>query len=109
MTSQKNAFNTIDYQDKIRATKKTFQNQILDITTRRPQPITQTQSKKLNNATRKVNSITSLTEKRKQPGRPPGRESRPTTSRLSTASTRLSTASTLPPDSPGAAFTPKKK
>jgi hypothetical protein len=109
MTTQKAAFNPIDYQDKISASKKTFQNQRLDYTTRRPQLITQIQSKKLNNATRKVNSMTSSTEKRKQPGRPARDQSFFPSSRLSTASTRLSTASTLPPDSPGAAFTPKKK
>ena len=44
-----------------------------------------------------------LTKKRTPTGRPPG------SSRLSTATARLSTVSTLPPDSPGAAFTPKKK
>jgi hypothetical protein len=65
--------------------------------------LNETQGKKLKYATKRVNSISDLTEKRKQPGRPPGRdpEAMPTTSRLSTASTRLSTASTLPPDSPG--------
>ena len=106
MTSQKNAFNTIDYQDQIRANKKTFQNQILDYTTRRPQPITQPQATKLNKATKLVNSISKLTEKRKQPGRPSTRDP---AYRLSTSSSRLSTASTLPPDSLGAAFTPQKK
>jgi hypothetical protein len=111
LTAQKQQFNPIDYQDKLRASKKTYQNQVLDYTKRRDKPLTETQSKKLKYATKRVNSISKLTEKRKQPGRPPGRdpEARPTTSRLSTASNRLSTASTLPPDSPGAAFTPHKK
>jgi hypothetical protein len=91
LTTQKQEFNTIDYQDALRANKKTYQNQILDYTTRRQQPITETQAKKLNKATKRTNSISNLTEKRKQPGRPPGRdpEARPTTSRLSTTSTRL--------------------
>ena len=100
----KELFNPIDYQDALRANKKTYQNQILDYTTRRTPPLNKTQAEKLKYATKRVNSISKLTEKRKQSGRPPGRETeaRPTTS-------ILSTASTLPPDSPGAAFTPKKR
>jgi hypothetical protein len=90
-------FNPINYQDALRANKKTFQNQVLDYTYRRPQPITEKQSKKLNKAKNRIESINKLTEKRKQPGRPPG------------PSSRLSTAATLPPNSPGAAFTPHKK
>ena len=111
LTAKQQQFNPIDYQDTLRANKKTYQNQILDYTKRRSQPITKNQSEKLKYATKRVNSISNLTEKRKQPGRPPGRdpEARPASSRLSTASNRLSTASTLPPDSPGAAFTPRKK
>ena len=109
LSTQKTTFNPIDYQDKIRANKKTFQNQVLDYTTRRPQPITQEQAKKLSKATKRINSITTLAEKRKQPGRPARDQSFFPSSRLSTASNRLSTPSTLPPDSPGAAFTPQKK
>ena len=110
VSTQKAAFNPIDYQDKIRANKKTFQNQVLDYTTRRQQPITQEQARTLKRATKRVNSITTLAEKRKQPGRPArDQTSFFPSSRLSTASNRLSTASTLPPDSPGAAFTPQKK
>ena len=107
----KELFNPIDYQDKLRVNKKTFVNQVADYTTRRKPPLNKIQSEKLKYATKRVNSISKLTEKRKQTGRPPDRdpEARPTTSRLSTASARLSTASTLPPDSPGAAFTPKKR
>ena len=103
LATNQQQFNPIDYQDALRANKKTFQNQVLDYTDRRPQPITEKQSKKLDKAKNRIESINKLTEKRKQPGRPPG-----PSSRLSTVS-RLSTAATLPPNSPGAAFTPHKK
>jgi len=77
LTTKQQQFNPIDYQDALRANKKTYQNQILDYTTRRPQPIKETQAKKLKYATKRVNSISKLTEKRKQPGRPPGRPPAP--------------------------------
>ena len=106
-TNQQN-FNPIDYQDRLRANKKTFQNKISDYTDRRPQPLTKKQSKRLEKAEKGLNAINELTTKRKQTGRPPAGEIS-STSRLSGTASRLSTASTLPPSSPGAAFTPKKK
>ena len=39
-------FNPIDCQDKIRANKKTFQNQLSDYSERRPQPLKEHQAKK---------------------------------------------------------------
>ena len=69
----KELFNPIDYQDKLRVNKKTFVNQVADYTTRRKPPLNEKQSKKLDTAQNRVESIKQLLEKRKQSGRPPGR------------------------------------
>ena len=77
LKAKKASFNTIDYQDKLRENKKSFVNQVDDYTKRRKPPLNETQAKKLKYATKRVNSINNLTEKRKQPGRPPGRPPAP--------------------------------
>ena len=100
LTQNREQFNPIDYQDRIRANKKTFQNQVSDYSERRPQPLKEHQAKKLRIAKKHIESINELTEQRKQTGRPPGPSSR--------AISRLSSASTIQPSSP-AAFTPKPK
>ena len=52
-------------------------NQVSDYTTKRKPPLTAIQSKKLRIATKHIESIKELTVKRKQPGRPPGRDPDP--------------------------------
>ena len=100
LTQNREQFNPIDYQDRIRANKKTFQNQVSDYSERRPQPLKEHQAKKLRIAKKHIESINELTEQRKQTGRPPGHSSR--------SISRLSSASTIQPSSP-VAFTPKPK
>ena len=77
LKAKQQSFNPIDYQDKLRVNKKSFVNQVDDYTKRRKPPLNEIQSKKLDTAQKRIESIKQLLEKRKQPGRPPGRDQDP--------------------------------